>query len=185
MEETPNSLAVLGPLARLGQLKRYIEYLEDYYRNPITNPEIASEVNNAFQQMTLAIGAINAKFDYTSMILDKLYKAIKEFGFNSVCYEYACCSGIYELVLDRDNKKITGELCVPWPRQTLLYNYICVLENDDIDGPPDANYRINVIITPLESNPKKSWDKPSDEYYRCSPFTDFAELIATTCDEYT
>ena len=179
MAETPNSLA------ELGQLKRYIEYLEDYYKNPGTNQEIAAEITHAVQQMTLAVGAINSRFDYTSMILDKLYKAIKEFGFNSASYEYACCSGIYDLVLDRDDKKITGELCVPWPSQSLWYNYICVLENDDIDCPPGANYRVNVIITPFESNPKKSWDKPSDEYYRCSPFTDFAELIATTCDEYT
>lgn len=198
-------MSVAQQITKLGHLKRYIEYLEDYYINATKNEaksgielggetsskpkkdnNIRAEIDNAIQQMEQAIGRINSKFDYSEMIFDKLHKAIKEFGFNSINYSYGDCSGIYDIVVDKANRKITGELYFPFSHGTYRYEYICILENDDIDGPLHADYRINVIITPYESNPKHEYyaEQPSDKWYQCSPFTDFEELTYTTCEDY-
>ena len=204
-------MSVSQQITKLGHLKKYLEYLEDYYTNIAKDDStsgsesedygdaesgsepsgknkkdnnIRTEVDNAIRQMEQAIGAINSKFDYSEMILDKLHKAIKEFGFNSIIYRYGDCSGIYDIVIDKGNRKITGELFVPLSSGYYWYEYTCILENDDIDGPLHADYRINVIITPYEDNPKNVWYVASDNWYQCSPFTAFDELINTTCEDY-
>ena len=194
-------MSVSQQITKLGHLKKYLEYLEDYYTNiakddaesgsetsgkPKKDNNIRAEIDSAVQKMEQVIGAINSKFDYSEMILDKLYKAIKEYGGNNPFYEYGNCSGIFSIVVDKANRKITGELYFPFSHGIFQYEYICILENDDIDGPLHANYRINVIITPYASNPKHKYyvEQPSDNWYRCSQFTDFEELIHTTCEDY-
>jgi len=173
-------------IQQLGQLKKYIEYLEDYYTNNDA-PDLSVEMDLAVRQMDQIIGGFNSKFDYSEMILNKVFIAAKEFGGNSPSYEYGECSGINNILMDIDAQKITGELYIPLPGKPYRYEFMCVLENDDIDGPLHADYRINISITPYSDNPKPKYytENRSVKYYKCSPFTNFEELLITACEEYT
>ena len=171
---------------QLGQLKKYIEFLEEYYTNT-DSTDLRTDMDAAVKQIEQAIFIINSKVDYSEMILEKLYKAITEFGWNSPNYAYADCSGIYDKLIDIKNRKITGELYIPWSNSPCWYEFICVLENEKIGSPPHTDYRLNIIITPFTDNPKNKYftEKTSEKYYRCSPFTDFEELLINVFEEYT
>lgn len=174
-------------LEKLANLKKYIEYLEDYYKNPSSiQQDISAETNAAVEQMSVAVAKINSKFDYTETIFDKLYHSIKTFGQNKLEYEYGDHSNMFDITINKHQKQIKSTLYVPFPGMTLYYDFIFIIQHNITlcQEPSNVDYSINVtVFADADNKPNYSPDF-SNENYKCSPFTDFDDLLLNICQAW-
>ena len=166
-------------LEKLGELKKYIEYLEDYYKNPSSTPQdISAETNAAVEQMSVAVEQINAKFDYSEMILDKLFAVMKKY-YKHPSLRDDDFSEFYEVAIDKQQNQITGKFYNREWNHISIFDYKCILIHDATG----MDYKIHVIVEPHSDNYYQHFQTTS-KCYRCSPFTDFNEFVDMITEDY-
>ncbi len=169
-------------LEKLGNLKKYIEYLEDYYTNPSSIlQDISAETNTAVEQISVAVAQINAKFDYTEMILDKLFAVMEKYHKNPSLRDDDF-SEFYDVAIDKQQKQITGKFYNREWRRISIFDYRCILIHEAMDA-TGIDYKINIIVEPHADNDYQHFQATS-KYYKCSPFTDFVEFIDMITEDY-
>jgi hypothetical protein len=169
-------------LGKLGELKKYIEYLEDYYKNPSSVPQdISAETNAAVEQISVAVEKINAKFDYSDMILDKLFVVMKKYH-KQPSLRDDDFSEFYDVAMDKQQNQITGKFYNQECGRISIFDYKCFLIHNSAEA-TDIDYKIHVIINPHADNDYQHFQATS-KYYRCSPFTDFNEFVDMITEDY-